>query len=121
MSTTALETRQFVQKLLGVKPDGVFGPKTLATYNALAAAPDDAPWPIVAQGDGWHDVLATSFADPADVAAFRRCKAAGGSDQECFRVGDNGIGKWGDDCTAGSGPKCALPPEDWLAKWGVNA
>lgn len=59
-----------------------------------------------------HHVTASSFADPADVRAFRRCKAQGKTDHECFRVGDNGIGRWGDDTT---GPKamCALPPEDW--------
>lgn len=27
-------------------------------------------------------------------------------------MGDNGVGKWGDDCTS-STPMCALPPEDW--------
>lgn len=59
-----------------------------------------------------HEVRASSFADPADVAAFRRCKAKGKSDQECFKVGDNGIGCWGDD-TTGATPMCALPPEDW--------
>ena len=59
-----------------------------------------------------NHVKASSFADPADVAAFRRCKASGKSDQECFKVGDNGIGCWGDDTTADK-PMCALPPEDW--------
>ena len=54
---------------------------------------------------------ASSFADPADIRAFRRCKEKGGSDQDCFKVGDNGIGFWGDDVSAGSGPACALPPE----------
>lgn len=59
-----------------------------------------------------HSVTASSFADPADVRAFRHCKGEGHSDQFCFRVGDNGIGCWGDDCTADK-PMCALPPEDW--------
>jgi len=58
---------------------------------------------------------ASSFADPADIARFRACKAKGGTDQQCFRVGDNGIGKWGDDTTANR-PMCALPPEDWKAR-----
>jgi hypothetical protein len=26
-------------------------------------------------------------------------------------LGDNGVGAWGDDCTEGSGPSVALPPE----------
>ena len=46
-----------------------------------------------------HRVHASSFADPADVRRFRACKAAGKSDQECFKVGDNGVGCWGDDTT----------------------
>jgi hypothetical protein len=59
-----------------------------------------------------HHIKASSFADPADVRAFRKCKLRGGTDQECFKVGDNGIGRWGDDTTADK-PMCALPPEDW--------
>ena len=59
-----------------------------------------------------HKVHASSFADPADIAAFRRCKAKGMTDQEAFKYGDNGIGKWGDDTTTPV-PMCALPPEDW--------
>ena len=54
---------------------------------------------------------ASSFADPADIRRFRKCKDKGGSDQDCFKVGDNGVGFWGDDCSEGSGPACALPPE----------
>jgi hypothetical protein len=65
-----------------------------------------------------HEVKASSFADPADVAAFRRCKAKGGSDKQCFRVGDNGIGFWHDDTSQGSGPSCALPPETMVEEWG---
>src|SRR5438132_10473480 len=63
-------------------------------------------------------VIASSFADPQDVKAFRNCKERGGTDQECFKIGDNGIGCWGDDCSQGSGPACALPPDDMIAKWG---
>ena len=64
-----------------------------------------------------HHVTATSFADPADVAAFKRCKAQGKSDNECCKVGDNGIGCWGDDTTTIE-PCCALPPDQMEAKWG---
>lgn len=59
-----------------------------------------------------HQVIATSFADPADIAAFRRCKAKGYSDKYCFRFGDNGIGCWGDNTTEDR-PMCALPRDDW--------
>ena len=61
-----------------------------------------------------HSGKGTSFADPADIAAFKRCKANGMSDQEAFKYGDNGVGKWGDSCAEGSGAACALPPEDWM-------
>jgi hypothetical protein len=81
-----------------------------AVFDEPIAAPS-APQPSV------HHVLASSFADPADVAAFRRCKAQGKTDQQCFKVGDNGIGFMGDDCTT-STPMCALPVEDWMEKWG---
>jgi hypothetical protein len=73
-------------------------------------APQPAAGPV-------HQVKASSFADPQDVRAFLTCKGGGGSDQACFRKGDNGIGFCGDDCT-GPTPMCALPPEDWMAKWG---
>lgn len=106
---TALETRKEIQKLLGVKPDGVMGKLTDAAYATLDAAPDNAEWPIA----GVNSVMASSFADPADIAAFDRCKATGKTDKQCFAVGDNGIGKWGDNTKKGSGPACALPPEDW--------
>lgn len=94
-----------IQTILGVTVDGQWGPKSQAALDVAIAAsqtPGDA-----------HEVIASSFADPADVHAFRVCKDRGGSDQDCFKVGDNGVGKWGDDCTAGSGLACALPPEDW--------
>lgn len=55
---------------------------------------------------------ASSFADPADKRAFDRCKLEGKSDEECFKVGDNCIGKWG-DATDTPIPVCALPPEQW--------
>lgn len=59
-----------------------------------------------------HSVMASSFADPADVVAFKKAKAQGLTDQEAFKRGDNGIGKWGDDTTSDV-PMCALPPENW--------
>lgn len=60
-----------------------------------------------------HSVKASSFADPADVLAFRRAKLKGWSDQKAFTVGDNGIGCWGDRTDEGTGCACALPPEDF--------
>lgn len=97
-----------IQRVLGgLEVDGIWGPKSKAALEAVLA--QDEPDP---DHNPWRSGKASSFADPADVAAFRRCKAQGKSDQECFKVGDNGIGKWGDD-TTGTTPMCALPPEDW--------
>ncbi len=107
----AIETTKAIQTLLGQKPDGIFGPLCDQALANLRATGPDEEWPV--PSSEIHAVKATSFADPADVKAFRACKAAGGSDQDCFKVGDNGVGKWGDDCTKGNGPICALPPEEW--------
>jgi hypothetical protein len=91
--------------------DGIWGNRSQAALDAI----------IHPQTPGVHRGLASSFADPADVRAFRRCKAQGKSDAECFRVGDNGIGCWGDDCSEGSGQSCALPPDDMIEKFGSVA
>ena len=66
-------------------------------------------------------VKASSFADKADVAAFKKAKAKGMSDQEAFKFGDNGIGFTGLDCTDESIPFVALPREDWMEKFGTKA
>lgn len=63
-------------------------------------------------------VIASSFADPADVAAFKRAKARGLSDTQAFAVGDNGIGFWGDNTAQTTTPMCALPPEDMIERYG---
>ena len=91
--------------------DGQWGPKSQRALDAVihpAFGPE-------------HHVKASSFADPADVRAFRKCKECGGSDQECFRVGDNGIGCWNDNVSEGTGASCALPPDDMIEKWGSIA
>lgn len=113
-----LETRKAIQRLLHVADDGDIGPVTTKAFRSLAQAPAGAQWPEVV-----HRVWATSFADPKDIAAFKKCKATGKTDKECFRVGDNGIGtpelgidvggvRRGVDTTQNI-PMCALPPEDW--------
>ncbi len=67
----------------------------------------------------WHKVNASSFADAKDVAAFRKCKATGKTDAECFKVGDNGIGYFMESpCWRGDKPFCALPRDIWLERWG---
>ena len=92
-----------IQELLGVEPDGIWGPKSQGALDSL----------IHGSVDGWHNVIGSSFADPADVRAFDKCKAAGGSDNYCFGRGDNAIGCWQDSTREGTGPSVALPPEDW--------
>lgn len=67
------------------------------------------------------NVLASSFADPADVVAFKKAKAQGKTDKQAFAVGDNGIGCWGDETTQDHTPMCAVPPDDMIAKWGSIA
>jgi hypothetical protein len=65
-------------------------------------------------------VVATSFADPKDVERFKAAIKAGKSEGEALQVGDNAVGKWGDDTSSTTVPMCALPPEDWVSKWGVG-
>lgn len=98
-----VEKIKAIQRILEVTADGDFGPKSRAALEALISE---------VSSKGVVKGLASSFADPADVASFRKCKTTGKSDLECFKVGDNGVGKWGKD-TTGSTPMCALPPEDW--------
>ena len=65
--------------------------------------------------------IASSFADPADVAAYREAISEGKTEEEALEVGDNAIGCWGDNTSSDERPMCALPPDDWKAKWGDGA
>jgi hypothetical protein len=106
-------TIKAIQTVIGTTPDGIWGPKSQAALDAIIH-------PVI-WTDAPHKVKASSFADPADVRAFRRCKERGGSDDQCFKVGDNGKGYWDDDTSEGSGPSCALPPDDMIERWGSIA
>ena len=97
-----LDTVQQIQQLLGVVPDGVWGPKSQAALDG-----------ITKPRTGWRKVKASSFADPADVRAFERCKAQGKTDLQCFAVGDNGIGKWGHNTAQEVLPMAAIPRDVW--------
>jgi hypothetical protein len=135
-----MTTIQQIQELAGVPQDGVWGAQTdAAVTGGLQRDPDfvkklqglcgvlpDGNWGSVSSAalkcvifgisiNGVNTCKATSFADPADVAAFRKCKAEGGTDEHCFAFGDNAIGAWGNDTSAGSGPQVALPPEVLIA------
>lgn len=105
--STLQEKTKLIQARVGVLQDGSYGNKTAdAIIRELGIAIPPALDP------DWNTVKASSFADPADIRAFKRCKAQGGSDQECFKVGDNGIGAWGHDTTTAA-PMVALPREVW--------
>lgn len=117
--STAVDDIIEIQKILArrfpdVEPDGDIGKRTLAAIHALDEAGDleSAETAPVPSGDV-HAVLASSFADLADVRAFKACKARGNSDQTCFGTGDNGIGAWGANTAQEDIPMVALPREVW--------
>jgi hypothetical protein len=66
-------------------------------------------------------VIASSFADPADLAAYKAAIAAGKTREDALKLGDDGQGCWGDDTSSQERPSCALPPEDWQSRWGAGA
>lgn len=76
--------------------------------------------------ESYHRGLGSSFADPTDVNSFRKWLAIYMEDglsqeeaeQKAFKKGDNAVGCWGDDTGEGSGPSCALPPDDMIERWG---
>ena len=71
------------------------------------------------------DIIASSFADPADLAAFKKWykiyRDHGMSDEAATKAalakGDNGIGFTGIFCATDKECLCALPPEEWKSKW----
>lgn len=88
------------------------------------SSPKSSP-KISPSGLVFHDVLASTFADPSDVESFKfwlaKYKEDGHSAEEAEQLayahGDNGIGCWGDDTTSTTVPMCALPPDDMIAQW----
>lgn len=86
-----------IQTILGITSDNVWGQESQRALDTFKARKGKA----------------SSFADPKDIERFQKCKAEGKTDLQCFKVGDNGIGKWGDSTVKGTGPSCALPPEEW--------
>jgi hypothetical protein len=105
---TAVEKWTKIQAIIGTIQDGFPGPNDTAALASLRTRALQERLTSTA-----HTVRASAFAYRQDIVAFQACKARGGTDQECFKVGDNGIGVWHDDTTSGTKPMCALPPEDW--------
>ena len=66
-------------------------------------------------------ITASSFADPKDVVAYLAAIKQRLPRSEALKVGNDGKGKWGDDTTSDAKAMCALPPEDWEAKWGIGS
>jgi len=113
---TADPTIKKIQKLLGVTIDGFWGPESQGALNALGGADSKEP-----DSTGFGEVLvrtASSFADPADVKSFIACKKTGKTDQQCFLVGDNGVGAFGKLTAQDVTPMVALHREDMKAKFG---
>jgi peptidoglycan hydrolase-like protein with peptidoglycan-binding domain len=109
---TTIDKAKAIQRFLGVKPDGDIGPETVnALFDHLGLK---TAYPV-------RTGKASSFADPADVAAFKRCKATGKTDKQCFAVGDNGIGQFGANTAQEHTPMCALHGNEMKATWGSIA
>lgn len=104
-----------IQDLIGAKADGVWGSKSQKALNAILKNGDASGGN---GGNGPFKAKASSFADPKDVADFLKCKANGGTDGECFAVGDNGIGAWGADTAHTTKPMVAVHRDDAVARWG---
>lgn len=102
-----------IQTLLGVKDDGFWGPKSQQALNdELEGAGGGGG------GNGPFEAEASSFADPKDVEDFKKCKAQGKTDKQCFAVGDNGIGKFGKLTAQTTTPMVAIHPTDAKKRWG---
>jgi len=101
-----------IQTILEVEPDGKFGKISQGALDKLKI-------PIKEKGVFVYG-KASSFADPADIKAFIRCKKMGGTDRECFKVGDNGVGCWGDDTNVDV-PMCAVSASHMQKKTGSTA
>lgn len=96
-----------IQTIIGAEADHVWGPKSQKALDDLIARSR--------QPDDNNDVrrgMASSFADPKDIKAFKACKAQGNTDLFCFSKGDNGVGVWGDRTDVDK-PYCAIPRDDW--------
>ena len=103
-----------IQKLLGVEDDGFWGPKSQKALNDVLTGGKSEG----GGGNGPFDAEASSFADPKDLKDFQKCKAQGKTDKQCFKVGDNGIGKFGKLTAQTTTPMVAVHPIDAKKRWG---
>lgn len=105
---TANPTLQRIQRILEVNPDGFWRPISQAALN------DE-----IGNQEGFS-VTASSFADPADVVAFKKCKAQGKTDQQCFKVGDNGTGQFRKITAQDQAAMVAVHADDMIARWAAS-
>ena len=111
-----------VQERLGAFPDGKPGNETLAALDKALPPHAEQPQPdSTATAPLKFRCEASSFADPADIRAFNRCKATGKTDLQCFAVGDNGIGQFGKITSQDTIPMIAVHKTAMVAKWGTIA
>jgi hypothetical protein len=74
-------------------------------------APPAEPEQTQDQPKGWQDATASIFADQGDRYRYEMAKRNGASEQEALKVGDNGVGKWGDVTSTYKIPMVALPSD----------
>jgi hypothetical protein len=141
MAKTKIEK---IQGIVDTDVDGIWGPKSQAALNREIKKTADEGNPTLqkiqtmlgynggrvlgaevtsrAQQRARHyrsfSATASSFADPADVVAFTKCKAQGKTDQQCFKVGDNGIGQFGKITAQDHTAMVAVHADDMKARWG---
>lgn len=111
------ELEKKIQEILGVEVDGNFGRRSNAALLAILKPVTEQEIHEAVNPSG-PTVLASSFADEADVRSFKKCKTRGHSDKYCFGVGDNAIGYGGLDTANPENPMAALPRRVIEAKWG---
>ncbi|MFZ2279293.1 MAG: hypothetical protein WAW39_15985 [Prosthecobacter sp.] len=97
-----------IQAWLGVVVDGLWGAKSQGALNGLNSSGVDS----------WIYCEASSFADPADLRAFKQCKATGKTDLQCFAVGDNGVGECGVITSQEHTPYVAVHKDFMISRWG---
>lgn len=108
------QVQEIISEVVPIRTDGIFGKNSWAALQRLDELGDieSAGLETIAPGDRFI-VKGSFFAGPQDIRAFKKCKAAGGSDVHCFAKGDNGVGFRGVDCTSTEKLQVALPREIW--------
>lgn len=115
---TDIEKIIAIQHILGVFEDGDIGFKTRAAFDDLDLAGNKEAVQGLPARQTLNSVSVSSFADPADIAAFQRCKRTGRSDISCFAEGDNGIGQFGKLTAQEEVAMVAVHGNEMVARWG---